>query len=730
MPTFWSPTKPGIQTPGGVSWWAVAFAYMANQLHQATTTVAGTYTNLGTVAAIQQKLAVALVGLLQAAMKLQQPTTALAGAQAQAGTAAPAMVKLLTALSGVQAQQGTLADVLPAPQTTLFGGQGDVGNLATALQKTVSAITGVMMPQGTIAAALQLAVTALAGAQTQSGTIATAELQHTTALTGIVSTLTEAGIVAAPLPAVMATDVEAAQTQSGTTVVSLPAGPSTSVAALQTQSGSLAYLLPPMTTSVAALQTQTGTIGGGLPSHFAAALAGTQVTNPIWVSKGTAVHNGNSTSGTSGTGTWTETIDASAKVTVAYLHYGIGSTATVCTLKIGTTSMVAWGAPLIYTTTGATWGIQAFVLKLPPTGAQTFTYQMNWATSHGWFVTGESASYNGCLDVADPQTNTGSGTAMSQSVASTDPSQTISQAFGWNSLSTATGYTQTERYNLGGVSGTNIGIDMGDAQGSASAVSFAATAGLTAPWGSVAVPLLSSVAPTPSFDALGQAHNYNASPVSTLRSQTVSGTITINAAATMAMLYMHIGLNNAGNAMANVTVALTINGVSQTVTLVPSTNVQYDNNSGSSNAYFFTAAYKIASPPTGTSLPFVATIGWATTPGGVVIDAYLVSYLNAAASSVTGVSAAGSSTTPAVTVASPSSGHALIGGIFADTGTSASNNLSFTGPTQRAVQNWASAAAYPVWVGDQVSLPQGIKFSTTMAATQLWGGSLVSIKAA
>jgi hypothetical protein len=143
--------------------------------------------------------------------------------------------------------------------------------------------------------------------------------------------------------------------------------------------------------------------------------------------------------------------------------------------------------------------IYVFELLTPPTGLQTISYTL----SSSALVSGVGASYEGANGVGTIATNSGTGTAMTQSETAT-ANQLVLQAFANDTgLGSITGYNQTAvAYEPGGTGHDPLFV--GQAVATGSAQTFSATAGVSAPWGAVAIPLTAAsyIAPNPVIGSL------------------------------------------------------------------------------------------------------------------------------------------------------------------------------------------------------------------------------------
>lgn len=126
------------------------------------------------------------------------------------------------------------------------------------------------------------------------------------------------------------------------------------------------------------------------------------------------------------------------------------------------------------------WGLLA-----PPGGSQTVSVTISSGANTGRQLCGASVSYTGVDSFGPTNTNTGTGTALTQTVGSTVTNERIVQCFG--ALATQSGYTQTQRVGLH-VASNQADIMIGDASGGGS-VGFASTGGLSAAWAAASVRL-------------------------------------------------------------------------------------------------------------------------------------------------------------------------------------------------------------------------------------------------
>jgi hypothetical protein len=129
--------------------------------------------------------------------------------------------------------------------------------------------------------------------------------------------------------------------------------------------------------------------------------------------------------------------------------------------------------------------IQIWGLLNPPTGAKTVSVTISQAANTGRQLIGSSVSYTRVNSFGATSSNTGSGTALTQTVSSSS-AEKIFQVFGCFALQSA--YNQTLRVTSQ-VPANNADVLLGDANGAAS-VNFASTGSLSGAWAGAAVRLI------------------------------------------------------------------------------------------------------------------------------------------------------------------------------------------------------------------------------------------------
>lgn len=177
---------------------------------------------------------------------------------------------------------------------------------------------------------------------------------------------------------------------------------------------------------------------------------------------------------------WSHTITGNAAL--VFLETFTSSTPSTVSAKVGTTNMTLLASLVNYYTSFGYSSVYAFGLLNPPTGTQTMSASCSLASS----TAVNSVSYKNVTGFAPPVTNSGTGTTLALAVPSLSY-QMVPMVFS-DFNSTLSGYNQTSRSSQTFVSGTNLSVIIGDAQG-ASSLSFSAT-GPSAGWGAIAVPLL------------------------------------------------------------------------------------------------------------------------------------------------------------------------------------------------------------------------------------------------
>lgn len=287
MPTFWSPTAPGVQKPGGASWFAVNITNIGMHLQKLTTAMAGTQAQSGALNTAIHKAAIALVATMlpqgTIAAQTKQLTNAFTGAQTQVGSISTSLPPgIATAMTAAAIQAGAFDAILKPLAAALVGTQSQNGTIAAASKQLVTALIGAQTQVGTIAAGLGLGLQsaligstynaaligaalpspmnmAMAGTQAQAGVMGPGLPLMSSALGGIEHPLGTIATAHQQLTNAMV----GTQEQSGVIMAALKAT-SIALSASHVQSGAASMLLKQTAAVLAGAQAQSGTLAGAL----------------------------------------------------------------------------------------------------------------------------------------------------------------------------------------------------------------------------------------------------------------------------------------------------------------------------------------------------------------------------------------------------------------------------------------------------------------------------------
>lgn len=201
---------------------------------------------------------------------------------------------------------------------------------------------------------------------------------------------------------------------------------------------------------------------------------------------------------------WNETIAATANYTVVAITWASNAGGSAFVNRSCTIGGMAASSLGFAEDGGNGTIIEFFGLPNPPTGVQTIVIGVSNAFATFKWLGGSSVSYAGWGGTTPAVVTSGSGTALSHTVAAAT-NEMIVQGFmaftGGGSGETLSAYNRTQRYNSGSMNdniSTSAAMILGDVAGAAS-VGFTATAGISSSWLSAAVRLQPAGATLPSI---------------------------------------------------------------------------------------------------------------------------------------------------------------------------------------------------------------------------------------